>query len=226
MKQIVILVIIVLDSILLFSQSSNDIKDIYNESINYHARKYVIDSTKKTILLDSSVCFKKDLDIVVMITRRYRYGNSLYSIYKDYLNIDTSDFRNIEKLNSNFKENTIIPEYLGRYLSENMNIRLVNHMIVDSFFIPFKEIRFKIDATEAEMDSMIQIAINCYENLNSTYDCIGYLTLSKPYIHEKNKAMIYLSFRQSPMAGHSLILLLSRENNVWVVKKEITLGVS
>jgi hypothetical protein len=214
-KSLLVLYISIISTPFLFSQSEKDKKEIYNKVIEYYHTKYVHDSTKSTFIIDSTKSFHlNSLNNVIWFSRRSDRKPSYLSFYKTYFNIDTSNNTNYEDFNRKFYENANIREDLTNYLSDNIKVKLIKKNILDTFFIYVKE--------GDNVESLFQIADKRFVDLEKNYNCKGFCSVSKPYIIQENsKAILYFSFTHSPVNGASMVLILAKENNKWVVKEEI-----
>jgi len=203
------------------SQANDEEQNIYNTVINYYVSNYQNDTTKTVLIIDTTKTLKDEkLNTIIEITRKFQDGNYC-SYYHDYLDVDTSDFKNIEKLNKMFSLKTMDVENLIEYFDKNKNIQFISQSYIDSIFYPFRSIKSYDNAANVH-----DILNNCWFKLNTEKNCLGYCSFSRPYIVDQNKALIYFSFAHGSMAGMSMILILSKDLNVWTVKKIISIAIS
>lgn len=210
----------------LFSQTESDKKRIYNEVIEFYYQKYSKDTTKVTLLIDSTTSFNpSQLDLKILMSRKLRQvDNYLISIYKNYFNVDTSNLTNIEIFNHKFQENSNLSESLINYFNENKKIKLIKDSLIWKIFSPFKNITFIDNYSKDHIDSAVKIMNKCWEKLHEDFNCIGYCSISKPYILENNKsAIIYFSYQHYSMVGQSFVFILVKEGNNWIIKEKIFL---
>lgn len=221
MNKILIILILILNSFLAFSQANDEEQNIYNAVLEYYFLKYHNDSTKTILLIDSTKTIDdKSLNAIIEITRKFYDGN-FYSYYHDYLDVDTSNINNIEKLNRNFHLRSLEIAELSDLLGKYKNISFVKKSYLDSIFHPYRSIN-----SYNNRDSVANVLKNCWFKLTSDMNCLGYCSFSRPYIIDHNKALIYFSFMQGSMAGMSAVYILKKESNVWKVKKIITIAIS
>lgn len=210
------------NTFLAFSQDNDEEQHIYNTVLDYYFSKYHDDTTKPILLIDSTKTINnKSLNTIIEITRKYYDEGSFYSYYHDFLDVDTSDFKNIEKLNEKFYLKSLEIEKLTDLLGYHKNIKFVHQSYIESVFYPFASIN-----SYNNIDSVVNVLNSCWLKLSMDMNCLGYCSFSRPYFVDQNKALIYFSFMQGSMAGMSAVYILKRESNVWEVKRIITIGVS
>jgi len=223
MNRVFILLLLIMNSFSAFSQASNDDSIIYNTVLDYYFSRYHHhDTTKPILIIDSTEHINlKRLNIIIEIRKNYLGEGNYFSYYHDCFDLDTSDFRNIEIFNEKFYLKTLVSENLASYFGKHKNIKLIRQSYIDTVFLPFKSIDSLI-----EIDSVSDVLNNCWLQLTREMDCLGFCSFSRPYIINENKALIYFSFMQGPLAGMSMVLILVKELSGWNVKREINLGTS
>lgn len=210
------------NTFLAFSQDNDEDKNIYNIVLDYYFSKYHDDTTKTILLIDSTTTINnKSLNTIIEITRKYYDEGNYYSYYHDFLDVDTSDFKNIEKLNKKFYLKSLKIEKLTYLLGYHKNIKFVHQSYIESVFYPFRSIN-----SYNNIDSVVNVLNSCWLQLSRDMNCLGYCSFSRPYFLDQNKALIYFSFMQGSIAGMSAVYILNKESNVWKVKRIITIGVS
>lgn len=175
------------------------------------------------LIVDSSAYFDvNELELLYDITFNY-WTNSLASVYADFLEVDTACRDSVTAFNKQFQSIIDSTVFLKDVFVDAENYRWIESSTLDSAFSRMEEIRILSSFSKEEVDSVLRIGSECWEEFHERFNADGYCRMTTPYFTRPDKAIVYFDEMTHALAGSSRILILEEINGSWKVVKDVWL---